>query len=92
MEGKYQKLGIGSALLGSAIKEAQQRNIKTLVAHAVEHDGVVNSKKLFEKYGYVEIYSVKDYWESLYPSEYCKQCDSNKCKCGVVVLIKTLNK
>lgn len=87
---KYRNKGIATKMMEIAITEAKKKNIKTLIVHAVEQDGVVNARMMLEKCGFKEIYSVKNYWESIYPGEYCKQCDSNKCHCGVVVFIKYL--
>lgn len=71
-----------------ALIEIDKRNIKTLIAHAVEHDGIVNARRLLEKFGFKEIYNVENYWNSLEPGEYCKQCGNNNCHCGVVVFLK----
>lgn len=90
IDNSYQRQGIATRLMQEALFEAEKRNIKTLIAHAVEHDGYVNARKLLEKFGFKEMYRVKGYWNSLYPNEYCKQCDSNSCHCGVVVYLKNL--
>lgn len=90
VDNNYQKQGIATSLMQEALTEVDKRNIKTLIAHAVEHDGIVNSKRLLEKFGFKEIYNVENYWNSLYPGEYCKQCDNNNCHCGVVVFLKHL--
>ena len=37
-----------------------------------------------------ELYRINNYWNSLYPGEYCKQCGSNNCHCGVIVFLKRL--
>lgn len=86
----YQKNGVATKLMESALVEVKNRSLKTLIAHAVEHEGKVNAKKLLEKFGFKEIYKVKNYWRSLYPGEYCKQCDSYECNCGVVVYLRNL--
>lgn len=86
----YQNKGIGTKLMQEAFKKINKMNIKTIIAHAVEFEGKVNSKKLLEKFGFKEIYRVSNYWNSLYPGEYCKACGSNNCHCGVVVFMKKL--
>lgn len=90
VDDEYQHKGIASKLMESALNEVMNRNVKTLIAHAVEHDGVVNAQRLLEKFHFKKIYKVNNYWNSLYPNEYCKQCNSNECHCGVVVFIKEL--
>lgn len=90
VDDEYQHKGIATKLMESAINEVMNRNVKTLIAHAVEHDGVVNAQRLLEKFNFKKIYKVNNYWNSLYPNEYCKQCNSNECHCGVVVFIKEL--
>lgn len=92
VDDNYQNQKIATRLMVEALTEVDRRNVKTLVAHAVEHDGIVNARKLLEKFGFKEIYSVTNYWDSLYPNEYCKQCENNDCHCGVVVFLKNLNK
>lgn len=84
----YQNQGIGTLLMKSAFKELEDKNIKNIIAHAVEHDWQVNAEKLLKKFGFVENYRVKKYWNSLYPGEYCKQCNNNNFHCCVVVFIK----
>lgn len=91
VDDNYQNQKIATRLMEEALTEVDRRNVKTLVAHAVEYDGIVNARKLLEKFGFQEIYSVTNYWNSLYPNEYCKQCGNNNCHCGVVVFLKTLN-
>lgn len=86
----YRNKGIATKMMENAIEEAKHRDVKTLIVHAVEHDGVVNARRQLENCGFKEIYSVENYWEALYPGEYCKQCKSNKRHCGVVVMIKHL--
>lgn len=90
VDDNYQKQGIATSLMQEALTEVDKRNIKTLIAHAVEHDEIVNAKGLLQKFGFKEIYNVENYWNSLYPGEYCKQCDNNNCHCGVVVFLKNL--
>ena len=87
---RYQHQGIASQLMAEGLKAAKDRGMKTVVAHAVEHDGIVNAKKLLEKFDFQEMYSVKDYWNSLEPGEYCKQCGNYHCHCGVVVFVKKI--
>ena len=87
---KYRNHNVATKLMSEAFLETNKRNIKILVAHAVEHDGVVNAKRLLEKFSFEEIYNVKNYWRSLYPGEFCKQCKSNDCHCGVVVYLKRI--
>lgn len=87
---KYQKQGIASKLFEEAMIEIELGNFSTLIAHAVEHNGKVNAKNLLEKFGFKEIYKVKDYWKSLYPNDFCKKCNSNDCHCGVVVFLKNM--
>ena len=88
VDNNFQRQGIASSLMSEALKEAENRKFKTLIAHAVEHDGKVNARKLLEKFGFIEVYSVNNYWDSLYPNEFCKQCGNNSCHCGVVVFMK----
>lgn len=90
VDANYQHQKIATKLMEEALASASKRNVKTLIAHAVEHDSVVNAKKLLENFGFKEMYKVNNYWNSLYPGEYCKQCDNNSCHCGVVVFIKNL--
>lgn len=87
---KYQHQGIATNLMEYALNEVKNRTVKTLIAHAVEHDGIVNAQRLLEKFHFKQIYKVNNYWNSLYPNEYCKQCGNNVCHCGVVVFIKEL--
>ena len=87
----YQKHNIASNLMTQAMIEINNRDVKNLIAHAVMHDGNINAKKLLEKFGFKEIYRVNNYWNSLYPGEFCKQCNSNNCHCGVVVYLKSLD-
>lgn len=89
---EYQHQGIATDLMQKALNDISKKNFITLIAHAVEHEGNVNARRLLENFGFSEIYSVKDYWNSLYSGEYCKQCDSYNCHCGVVVYIKDLKK
>lgn len=90
VDSNYQHRGIATRLMKEALTEVDRRKVKILVAHAVEHDGIVNARKLLEKFGFKEIYSVANYWNSLYPNEYCKQCGNNDCHCGVIVFLKNL--
>lgn len=92
VDSEYQRQGIATKMMEEALSEVKKRNIKTLVAHAVEHDGVINAGKLLKNFGFEEMYTVNNYWNSLYPDEYCKQCRNNACHCGVVVFLKNLNK
>lgn len=87
---EYQKQGVATKLMQEAILEIKSRNVRTLIAHAVIHDGAINASKLLKKFGFNEIYRVNNYWDSLYPGEYCKQCGNNNCHCGVVVFIKNI--
>lgn len=48
----YQKNGVATKLMESALVEVKNRSLKTLIAHAVEHEGKVNAKKLLEKFGF----------------------------------------
>lgn len=88
---KFYHQGIATALMKEGLKEIDKQNIKTLIAHAVEHDGKINAEKLLKQFDFHEIYRVKEYWNALYPGEYCKQCGNNHCRCGVVVYIKQMN-
>lgn len=90
VKNQYQRQGIATALMKHALNEVGNRSVKTLIAHAVEHDGIINAQRILEKFQFRQIYKVTNYWNSLYPNEYCKQCDSNVCHCGVVVFIKEL--
>ncbi|MCI8545293.1 MAG: GNAT family N-acetyltransferase [Bacilli bacterium] len=82
--------GIGNLLMKEALKETLKNDFKTVIAHAVEFEGNINAKKILETNGFQELYRVKNYWESLYPGSYCKQCNSYQCHCGVVVYRKNL--
>lgn len=86
----YQRKGVATKLFEEDLVEVKKRHFKTLIAHAVEHDGQVNAFSLLKKVGFTEIYRVSNYWEALEPGEYCKQCQSNCCHCGVVVFMKTI--
>lgn len=90
VKGGYQHQGIATKLMQKALDDISKQHFKTLVAHAVEHDGVINAQQLLENFGFTEFYRVDNYWESLYPGAYCKQCDNCHCHCGVVVYIKKL--
>lgn len=90
VDDNYQNQKIATRLMEKALTEVDRRNVKTLIAHAVEHDGVINAQQLLENFGFTEFYRVDNYWESLYPGAYCKQCDNCHCHCGVVVYIKKL--
>lgn len=72
------------------MNKIKEKNFKTIIAHAVEHEGVINAERLLKRFDFKELYRVKNYWESLYPGSYCKQCDSRKCHCNVVVYQKNL--
>lgn len=85
---EYQHQGIATKLMREAFKEIEKLNVKTIIAHAVIHDGKINAKKLLENFGFKEIYQVENYWDALSPNTYCKQCNSNKCHCGVAVYLK----
>lgn len=87
---EHWKLGIGTKLMQSALDKLYNMNIKTMIASAVEFEGHVNSEKLLRKFGFEEMYRVKNYWNSLYPGHYCEQCGNNNCHCGVVVFLKKL--
>ena len=86
----YQRKGVATKLFEDAFLEIRDRNFKSLVAHAVEHEGKVNALPLLQKFGFLEIYRVTNYWSVLEPLAYCKQCQSNHCHCGVVVFLKKM--
>jgi len=90
IEEKYQKQGVGTKLMEKSIQELKKKNIETMIAHAVECNGNINSKKLLKNFGFKELSRVQNYWNSVYPNHYCKQCDSKNCYCGVVVYMKEM--
>ncbi len=49
VDDNYQHQNVATKLMEEALKKIKKRNIKTLIAHAVEHDGIVNARKLLEK-------------------------------------------
>ena len=77
----FQKLGIGTLFMQYAIDYAKSHNFKQIESEAIEANGHINSKKLLDKFGFVETRSIKNYWGILTPNFNCKECGHMPCTC-----------
>ncbi|MCX8074447.1 MAG: GNAT family N-acetyltransferase [Clostridia bacterium] len=88
---EYQKQGIGSMIVNSFIQYSINNNIKNILAESVLANGKANSKKLFEKFRFNELYRVENYWGDLYKDVLCTECNNKPCTCTSVVFLKKIN-
>ena len=86
---KYQKCGIGTSFLKLIINEAISRECQTITCEVITLDNKANSKKLVENFGFEYLYTINNYYGSLYPDYVCPDC-GNPCKCGAMFYVKKL--
>lgn len=87
---QYQKMGIGSKLLGDLIIYAKDNNISIIETKAIEAKGHINSKKLLENYGFVQGETINGYWGKLYPDFNCLECGCCPCICNMHEYFKVI--
>ena len=80
---KWQKHGIGTKLMTYVIDFAKENNCKSIDCEAINVYGKINSKKLLENFGFVQMREHKNYWGKKCPDFYCTECNSKPCVCSM---------
>jgi len=78
---EFQGMGIGTKFMQIMLEFARSNRCILAVAEAIEAKGKTNSKRLLEKFGFVELYKEESYWGKLYPDFDCKECGQKPCIC-----------
>lgn len=88
---KYQHNHIGSMFMEYFIDYSKKLQLKNIVCEGVLVNNKMNIENIMKKYNFKEVIRIKDYWGYRFPNVWCKECNSNPCKCTNVIFVKELN-
>ncbi|MBQ8424964.1 MAG: GNAT family N-acetyltransferase [Clostridia bacterium] len=80
---KFQGQGIGSAFLEYIINFSKENKCNFIECEAIEVYGIINSKKLLQKFNFEFQDVFENYWGKKCPNFYCKQCNKKPCVCSM---------
>ena len=88
---EFQHKHIGSIFMDYFIEYSKSLNLSNIVCEGVLINNNMNIQNIMKKYNFKEVMRIKEYWGYRFPDVWCKECDSNPCKCTNVIFVKELN-
>lgn len=87
---EYQHQHIGSLFMDYFLEYAKEHKLANMVGEGVCTYGRLNIEGIMKKYGFLEVFRVKNYWGARYPEASCKSCGQKPCVCTGVIFVKHL--